>query len=222
MSGTLPWYVARASGLVAWALLAGAVVWGLLMTSKVMRGRVKNSWLLDLHRGLGGLALIFTGVHVAAILSDSYVHFGLASALVPLAARWHPVAVAWGIASLYLLVAVELTSMVRRHLNHRLWKRVHFLSFPLFVLSTVHGLSAGTDGRSPMAITACVMVVGAVIALAAVRVPRRPVPTEHRGRHVSDRIPARSASRPAQPSRSLDAHAIAEPAEVHQPPVLVP
>jgi hypothetical protein len=45
MSGTLPWYVARASGLVAWALLAGSVVWGLLMTSKIMRRRVKNSWL---------------------------------------------------------------------------------------------------------------------------------------------------------------------------------
>src|SRR5580700_1809709 len=126
MSGTLPWYVARASGLVAWALLAGAVVWGLLMTSKIMRRRVKNSWLLDLHRWLGGLALIFTGIHVAAILSDTYVHFGLAEVLIPLASHWHPVAVAWGVASLYLLAAVELTSLVRRHLSHRLWKRVHF------------------------------------------------------------------------------------------------
>ena len=85
LKGTLPWYVARSSGLVAWGLLAAAVVWGLLMTSKVLRGRVKNSWLLDLHRWLGGLALTFTGVHVLAIMGDSYVHFGLASVLVPLA-----------------------------------------------------------------------------------------------------------------------------------------
>src|SRR2546421_721437 len=105
MSGTLPWYVARASGLVAWALLAGSVVWGLLMTSKIVRGRVSNPWLLDLHRWLGGLALVFTGVHVAAILGDTYVHFSLASVFVPLANSWHPVAVAWGVASLYLLAA---------------------------------------------------------------------------------------------------------------------
>lgn len=173
MSGTLPWYVARASGLVAWALLAGAVVWGLLLSSKLMRRRVKNSWLLDLHRWLAGLALVFTGVHVVAIMSDSYVHFGLASALIPFAAHWHPVAVAWGVASVYLLAAVELTSLLRRHLNHRLWRRVHFLSFPLFVTSTIHGVSAGTDGRTPMAIITVALTVGAVAAIAAVRIGHR-------------------------------------------------
>src|ERR1700738_4915128 len=173
MSGTLPWYVARASGLVAWALLAGSVVWGLLMSSKVMRGRVKGSWLLDLHRWLGGLALVFTGVHVGAIMADTYVHFGLASVLVPLAAHWHPVAVAWGVASLYLLAAVGLTSLLRRHLKHRLWRRVHFLSFPLFVASTIHGLSAGTDGCTPMAIIAAGLTATAVTALTVVRVQHR-------------------------------------------------
>jgi sulfoxide reductase heme-binding subunit YedZ len=188
MSGTLPWYVARASGLVAWALLAGSVVWGLLMTSKIMRRRVKNSWLLDLHRWLGGLALVFTGIHVAAILMDSYVHFGLASLLVPFAASWHPVAVAWGVVSLYLLASVEVTSLVRNHLSHRLWKRVHFLSLPLFVLSTIHGLSAGIDGRTPMAIVTAGLVASGVGALVAVRIREnshpakvnRPTPTTGR------------------------------------------
>jgi predicted ferric reductase len=170
MTGTLPWYVARASGLVAWALLAGSDVWGLLMTSKIMRRWVKNSWLLDLHRWLGGLALVFTGVHVLAILTDTYVHFSLTSVLVPLVSHWHPVAVAWGVASLYLLAAVEVTSLVRKHLSHRLWKRVHFLSLPLFVSSTIHGLSAGTDGRTPMAIITAALVATGVAVLVAVRV----------------------------------------------------
>jgi len=169
MAGTLPWYVARASGLIAWALLAGSVVWGLLMTSRLMRRRVKNSWLLDLHRWLGGLALVFTIVHVVAILGDTYVHFGLASVLVPFAAQWHPVAVAWGVASLYLLAAVELTSLIRRHLNYRWWKRVHFLSLPLFVTATAHGMSAGTDGRQPMVIIAAVLAAASVAGLIAVR-----------------------------------------------------
>ena len=169
ISGSLPWYVARASGLVAWGLLAATVVWGLLMTSKVLRGRVKNAWLLDLHRWLGGLALAFTGVHVLAIMSDTYVHFGLASVLIPLASHWHPLAVAWGVVSLYLLAAVELTSLARRHLAHRLWRRVHVLSFPLFVSSTVHGLTAGTDGRRPMILIAAVLTAVAVGALGALR-----------------------------------------------------
>ncbi len=170
MSGTLPWYVARASGLVAWALLAGSVVWGLLMTSKVIRRIARSSWLLDLHRWLGGLALVFTAVHVVAILGDTYVNFGLASVLVPFAAHWHPVMVAYGIASLYLLVAIELTSLLRRRLNRRLWRAIHFLSFPLFVFSTVHGLTAGTDSRAPMVVITVVLVGLAVAALTAVRV----------------------------------------------------
>jgi predicted ferric reductase len=170
MSGTLPWYVARASGLVAWALLAGSVVWGLLMTSKLVRRRVKNSWLLDLHRWLGGLGLTFTAVHIVSIMSDTYVHFGLASVLVPFAAHWHPAAVAWGVASLYLLVAVELTSLVRRHLSYRLWRRIHFISFPLFIMSTIHGVAAGTDSARPMALIAVSLGAAAVTFLTTVRV----------------------------------------------------
>ena len=173
ISGSLPWYVARASGLVAWGLLAAAVVWGLLMTSKVLRGRVKNAWLLDLHRSLGGLALAFTGVHVLAIMSDTYVHFGLTSVLVPLASHWHPLAVAWGVVSLYLLAAVELTSLARRRLAHRLWRRVHMLSFPLFVSSSVHGLTAGTDARRPMILITAALTAVAVAVLAAVRLQVR-------------------------------------------------
>ena len=108
MSGTLPWYVARASGLVAWALLAGAVVWGLLMTSKLMRRRVKNSWLLDLHRWLGWYR------RWSSPGSTSWPSWATPTSisewrprLHPLAAHWHPLAVAWGVASLYLLATME-------------------------------------------------------------------------------------------------------------------
>ena len=67
--------------------------------------RVTPAWVLDLHRFLGGLATVFVCVHVAAVVFDSYVAFGLADVLVPLASSWHPVAVAWGVVALYLLLA---------------------------------------------------------------------------------------------------------------------
>ena len=94
---------------------------------------------------LGALALVFTGVHVGAILSDTYVHFGLVDVLVPFTSSWHPGAVAWGVVALYLLVAVECTSLLRARIPQTLWRRVHYASFPLFVMATVHGLTAGTD-----------------------------------------------------------------------------
>ena len=94
------------------------------------------------------------------------------------AAKWHPLAVAWGVTSLYLLAAVEVTSLLRARLGNRLWKRVHFLSFPLFVSATIHGLTAGTDSRQPMFLIAVALGLAGVGLLTAVRLqaasePRR-------------------------------------------------
>ena len=118
---------------------------------------------------LGGLALVFTGVHVGAIVVDTYVHFGLVDVLVPFAAKWHPVAVAAGIGALYLLAAVELTSLLRARLPRVVWRRVHYASFPLFVFATVHGLTAGTDTTRRVA-----LFVAAASGLAVGRDARRP------------------------------------------------
>jgi predicted ferric reductase len=162
VNNQLWWYVARSGGIVAWALLAGSVLWGLALSTKVLRGRPRPSWILDLHRFLGGLALLFTGIHVAALILDSYVHFGVVEVLVPFAGEWHPVAVAWGIVGLYLLVAVEVTSLLRKRISKRAWRLTHYLSFPLFLLTTVHALSAGTD-RSTLLLRWTVIVTCAVI-----------------------------------------------------------
>ena len=170
MSVTLPWYVARASGLVSWALLAAATLWGLALSTKVLGKRPRPNWLLDMHRWLGGAALSFTVVHVIALMGDKYVHFGLASVLVPFASTWHPVAVAWGIVAAYLLVAVELTSLARNRLSKRVWRRVHTASFVLFVMATIHGLSTGTDTKSVAARLVTLAVCTVFIGLTALRV----------------------------------------------------
>lgn len=156
------WYVARASGLVAWALLTFTVVWGILLSTKVLGRRPTPAWLLDLHRFVGGATVVFVGVHLAAIFLDSYVHFDLVALFLPFASTWNPVAVAWGIAALYLLVAVEVTSLLRRALPNRLWRRVHYASFPLFALATIHGLTAGSDSRTTFAV---MVVSGAVLCV---------------------------------------------------------
>jgi predicted ferric reductase len=170
MSGNFPWYVARASGLVGWGLLAAATLWGLALSTKVLGKRPRPNWILDLHRWLGGVALIFTGVHVTALLADQYVHFGLNAVLVPFASKWHPVALAWGVVAFYLLVAVELTSLARARLPRRLWRRVHFASFLLFVMATIHGLAAGTDTKSAAARVVVAAVGSVFVGLTAARI----------------------------------------------------
>jgi hypothetical protein len=169
MNGPLPWYVARAAGLVSWGLLAFATMWGLALSTKIFGRRPRPSWLLDLHRMLGGLALVFTGVHVGAILLDTYVHFGLTSVLVPFASTWHPLAVAWGVVAMYLLAAVEITSLLRSRISHRVWRSVHFASFGLFVTATIHGLAAGTDATREVAVLVAAAAGLAFLVMVAFR-----------------------------------------------------
>jgi hypothetical protein len=170
MSANFPWYVARASGLVGWGLLAAATLWGLALSTKVTGKRPRPNWILDLHRWLGGVALIFTGIHIVSLMFDTYVHFGITSVLVPFATKWHPLAVAWGIVGFYLLLAVELTSLARAHLSKKLWRRVHFASFLLFIVATVHGLTAGTDTKSTAARIVAAAVGSAFVGLTAARI----------------------------------------------------
>src|ERR1700675_2281887 len=172
MTSQLWWYTARAGGIVAWALLAASVVWGLFLSTRLRPGGVRPAWMLDLHRFLGGLAVIFTGVHVGAIMLDSYTHFGLADVLVPFASTWQPNAVAWGIVSMYLLLAVELTSLTRRWMPTRIWRRIHVLSLPLFLLATVHFVAAGTDAGNPFAVSGIVICTSAVAGLLTSRIRR--------------------------------------------------
>ena len=170
----LLWMTARAGGIVAWALAAASVLWGLALSTRIL-GQVlgaspRPAWLYDLHRFLGGIALVFTGVHVLAIWLDTYTSFGLVQVLVPFAATWHPGAVAWGIVGFYLLVAVEVTSLLRTKIPTRVWRRVHLGSFALFGVATVHALTAGTDRHAPWFLGLVVGVATLVAALTAIRV----------------------------------------------------
>ena len=148
----LTWDAARAGGLVAWGLSTASVAWGLALSTRLLRRRPWPAWLLDLHRFLGGLAVIFTLLHVGALLVDHVVGFEVADVLVPFASTWHPVAVAWGVIAFYLLLAVELTSLARRWVGRTWWRRIHLLSFGVFALGTIHAVSAGTDTTSAIAV----------------------------------------------------------------------
>ena len=144
----ISWLVTRSSGVVAWALIVASAVWGLLLATRVLGRKASPAWLLSLHRYLGALAVIFTAVHVVAIVADQYVDFGLTEVLVPFASSWEPFAVALGTVGMYLLAAVQITSLLRSHLSQSAWRRVHLLSYALFATTTVHALMAGTDANA--------------------------------------------------------------------------
>ena len=194
------WWLSRASGIVAWLVMSAAVVWGLLASTRMIRRRGMPAWILDLHRYLGTLTVVFVAVHVGAIWADSFVHFTLRQLFVPLASSWRPHAVAWGIVSTYVLIAIQVTSWLMRRLPRKLWHRVHVLSIPMIAMATLHGFLAGTDrGNRTIQWAALVVLLGVVFLLATrLLSPRRS--------RVTPRTPVAGASdrgspRPAAPTR---------------------
>ncbi len=149
MDDKLWWYVARAGGLTAWWLLCVAVLWGLLLSTRVLGNRTPPAWLLDLHRMLGGLAITFTAMHLLGLYLDTWSGFTLTQLFVPLQSDYRPTAVAWGIVALYLLAAIEVTSLLRRRIPDVLWRWVHRTAFCVFVLATLHVFTAGSDAANP-------------------------------------------------------------------------
>jgi DMSO/TMAO reductase YedYZ heme-binding membrane subunit len=176
----LSWYVSRSSGLIAWALVAAAIVWGVTLSSRLVRRRGIPAWLLDLHRYLGALALVFTVVHLIGLVADNFVYFGWKEMLIPMATNWRPGPTAWGIAAFYLLLAVQITSWMMRRMPRKVWHSVHMLSFPLFIAGTVHGFQSGADRDNRIvqwtALAVIVLVVGLTLFRGLTYTPRRKKP----------------------------------------------
>ena len=143
---TLPiaWYVVRASGLVAFALLTLSVWLGLAMSTRLL-GSKRQKALLGLHRTLSWTGVSMIGLHAGALLFDPVLHFGLASVLLPFAAPWKTGAVAAGVVAGWLGLALAASFRMRRWIGQKGWRRLHYASFGAFALSLGHALVAGTD-----------------------------------------------------------------------------
>lgn len=160
------WYVARASGLIAWALLGVSVVGGLLLATQLTRGR---TWTRGLHEFVAALAVIFTAIHLASVLASDQLRIGLRELLVPFARADNPVGQGCGVLALYLLTAVMLTSWARALLSWRWWRRVHLLTFPVFGFVCVHTVLAGSDTTRPILHWASLVVGVGILFLVAFR-----------------------------------------------------
>lgn len=162
------WYVARASGLIAWALLAASVIGGLLLGTQLARGRTRR-WTQGVHEFLGPLAVVFTVIHLASVLASDQLRIGVQELIVPFVRPHNPVAQGCGVLAVYLLTALALTSSARAVLPWRWWRRLHLLAFPLFGLASAHTVLAGSDTSNPILHWASLVVGLVILFLAALR-----------------------------------------------------
>jgi methionine sulfoxide reductase heme-binding subunit len=164
------WYAARAGGILAFALLTAAVIVGLLLSGRARIEGWPRFALEDVHRFVGLLAGTFILLHVGVLLVDGYLPFSLTSVLVPGVAPYRPVAVAAGVVSAELLAALAVANRYRKALAYRFWRRTHYLNFAVWLLALVHGITAGTDTRTPWGVALYLGAAAAVGGLLAARI----------------------------------------------------
>ena len=163
MNEQIWWYVARGSGIIGWLMLTASVLWGIFLATDLFPKHRRPAWLLDLHRWLGGLTVSFVVIHLIALMADSYIQFSLADLLVPFKADYKPLPVAVGVLAMWCLIAVQLTSLARRHLPKSFWRGVHFTSYVAFWLTSLHSTFAGTDSTQLLYLVTSSASVAAVM-----------------------------------------------------------
>jgi predicted ferric reductase len=166
----MTWEIIRASGFVAYGLLALSVILGLLVSSKLFGRSISAKKLTYLHEGLAVGSLLATITHLVALGFDEFVDFGLKALLVPGASTWEPQAVALGVVAMWMLAIVTISFYIRKQIGQKLWRFVHYSSFGAFVAAFAHGIMAGTDSGSPAALIAYGATGGLVAVLLISRI----------------------------------------------------
>jgi len=167
MSDPVLWYIDRGSGLAALLLLTTSVVLGVVSFTRVHSERWPRFAIANLHRNLALLALAFGAVHVLTSVVDSFVPISLADAFIPFVASYKPFWLALGTVAADLMLAVLITTALRRRLGFQAWRSVHMLSYGCWGAGVVHSIGIGSDARSAvwgiMIVAACIGAVGGAL-----------------------------------------------------------
>jgi DMSO/TMAO reductase YedYZ heme-binding membrane subunit len=163
------WILARAGGLLAYALLTASVLAGVVLKARPFGRSLRPATVTDIHRFLALLALGALVLHGATLVLDGTVDIPLAGLLVPGLVPYRPLWTSLGVIAGELMLLVYVSFSQRRRIGVRAWRRLHWLTYLVFVLATVHGLAAGTDRGRTWALALYGAAVGAVLAAAGWR-----------------------------------------------------
>lgn len=145
-----PWYIARATGLESYLLLFLITVLGIGLYTQFIFRVIRSENALVFHKYLSVLTGVVLATHMGALLFDKFMQFSAYEVLVPFVSHYRNAYTSIGIFGIYLFVIIVATSLLIRDLYPRLWRKTHYLAYPLFVLGFAHGALIGTDTSSSL------------------------------------------------------------------------
>jgi len=169
LHGPFLWYATRAAGLITLILLTAGMILGILNAGRFASRRWPRFLVQGLHRNLSLLALAFLALHVGTTVIDTYTSIGLQAAFVPFASSYKRFWLGLGAVACDLTLTLLVTSLLRQHIGHRLWRVVHWAGYLCWPVAVAHGLGAGTDHGSRWVLALTFACIGGVIGSVAYR-----------------------------------------------------
>ena len=156
VSVSWPWYVIRAAGFVAAALLILLAISGIGQVTGLIYRFIEPIKMWAIHKAIAIGLVISIAVHVGFLLFDHYLPFSLTQILVPFASHYSNgtkllgiplggIAVTMGILAMYLVIIIVLSSLGWIDTKRKAWRKTHYLSYVVFFLVFLHALYTGSD-----------------------------------------------------------------------------
>jgi methionine sulfoxide reductase heme-binding subunit len=162
---TASWYLSRGSGIVALLLLTVGLVLGVMGPARFRAPRWPRFAIAGLHRNVTLLAVAFVALHVVTTVADGFAPIGLRDGIVPFLSPYRTLWLGLGTVAFDLLLALVVTSLMRRRIGLRAWRAVHWLAYASWPVAMLHSLGTGTDARLGwMAVLAAACGVAVVAA----------------------------------------------------------
>ena len=141
------WYLIRSLGITGYVLITISMAWGIVLSSRIVKDWSPGPLSMLLHSAVSWLGLIFGFGHAILLMADKFFAYSLGDILIPFTGPYRPIEVGLGTLAFWILLIVTPSFALRKRLfSHRTWRLLHYSSYVAFLLVTLHGLLAGTDG----------------------------------------------------------------------------
>ena len=141
------WYLSRASGVIAYTLFWLAVIFGLLLSTRLGK-HFNAARVFALHQYLSLIAVGFAAFHAGILLADNFLNLNLWQILLPFGFQTERVGVALGQLGFWLLFICAFSFYIKKYIGQSAWRWLHFLTFMAYMFISIHVFMVGSDSRA--------------------------------------------------------------------------
>jgi methionine sulfoxide reductase heme-binding subunit len=172
-----------ATGVIAMVLLTVVVVLGILVNRHGRLPGLARTAGLSLHRFTALLAVGFLAIHIVTAIAAPYAGIRLVAAIIPFSSAIQRGWLGLGAVATDLMVALIVTSLLRRHIGRRTWRAVHWIAYACWPAAFAHSIGTGGGMRAGRLLDLAIACAVAVLVAAGWRVvgSRRSAPAPRPG-----------------------------------------